>query len=289
MKRKNRLVKAFLAALLTLSLILGAIPVPGMTMEVHADPVIVGSGSCGDGVTYTLTDAGVLTISGTGEITRTDWNTNIIKQVKIQQGVTGIGYMAFYWCKCLESVEIPSSVKTIGEEAFWYCENLKSIVIPEAVTSLGRYAFLHCRSLTGIKIPKNVTSIAGSAFVDCTSLTGINVDAGNTVYSSVDGALFDKNKEKLIAYPAGKCGEYVIPDSVSSIGDNAFSYCYGLTGITIPESVTNIGERAFYECLGLTNIIVPEGVTKIEKLTFGTCTKLDDLLCQQVGLDAGIR
>ena len=83
----------------------------------------------------------------------------------------------------------------------------------------------------------------------CTSLTAITVDALNSAYSSVDGVLFNKSQTTLIQYPAGKAGtSYTIPNSVTSIGDSAFSGCTSLTSVTIATSVTSIGDEAFYDC-----------------------------------------
>ena len=161
-----------------------------------------------------------------------------------------------------ETLEIPSTldgytVTSIGDWTFAYCYSLTSITIPDSVTSIGRYAFSDCDSLTSITIPESVTSIGLVAFEGCHSLTSINVDENNKNYSSQDGVLFNKGKTELIQYPAGnERTSYGIPNSVTSIGDDAFSYCDSLTNITIPDSVTSIGGNAFYSCDSLTSITV---------------------------------
>ena len=106
------------------------------------------SGSCGENVTYTLTDAGVLTISGTGPMTDFTnanpspfWNVSAITSVVIKEGVTSVGQYAFYNCSEIASVSLPSTVTSIGNNAFYQCYKLASIDLPEALTNLGSYAF----------------------------------------------------------------------------------------------------------------------------------------------------
>ena len=164
----------------------------------------------------------------------------------IPNGVTSIGDYAFDSSTELTSVTIPDGVTSIGDYAFYYCYGLTSVTIPDSVTNIGKSAFFGCESLTSVNIPDSVTSIGAGAFAGCESLTALYVSAGNPAYSSLNGVLFDKAQTTLIAYPVGWQGSsYAIPDGVTSIGDYAFYYCYGLTSVTIPESVTSIGECAF--------------------------------------------
>ena len=83
-----------------------------------------------------------------------------------------------------------------------------------------------------------------------------NVEAENNNYVAVDGVLFLKDLTTLEVYPAGKTGEFSIPNGVTSIKSYAFWRCTGLTNVTIPSSVTSIGERAFEGCTRLTHIYV---------------------------------
>jgi hypothetical protein len=100
------------------------------------------------------------------------------------------------------------------------------------------------------------------------------VDALNSVYSSVAGVLFDKSHTTLIQCPGGKAGSYTVPNSVTSIGNGAFSFCYSLTSVTIPNSVTNIGNNAFVNCTSLASVTIPNSVTSIGNVTFSFCTNL---------------
>ncbi len=193
--------------------------------------------------------------------------------------VTVIGEYAFYYCLSLTSIIIPNSITSIGENAFSYCENLTKIAIPDGVTAIGGYAFYNCTSLTSVIIPDSVTSIGDCAFDACKALTKIDVGNGNTVYSSQDDVLFNKDKTEIIKYPKGKLNtSYEIPDSVTIIGDSAFSGCSTLTSIIIPDSVTSIRDSAFGGCSSLTEITIPDNVTSISEGTFTWCESLTEII-----------
>ncbi len=178
-----------------------------------------------------------------------------LTSVNIPSSVTSISSYAFSGCIGLISVNIPSSVTSISSYAFSGCSGLTSVTIPNSVTSIGNGAFQYCSGLTSVTISNSVTSIGNGAFSSCSKLTEINVESANTKYTSENGVLFNKDKTTIVCYPAGKTGTYTIPNSVTSIGNEAFGFCSNLTSVNIPNSVTSIGSYAFYNCSGLTSIV----------------------------------
>jgi hypothetical protein len=132
---------------------------------------------------------------------------------------------------------IPDSVKKIGNKAFRDCYSLTTIYIPASVIEIGKHVFPYESERALFD-----ESWGGS------NLSAIVVHLNNPFYSSIDDILYNKDKTELIAFPNGKRGEYVIPDTVTRIRSNAFYGCTGLTSITIPATTTTIERRAFYRC-----------------------------------------
>ena len=191
--------------------------------------------------------------------------------------VVSIGEFAFDDCFSHTSIEIPNSVTSIGDYAFCGCSWLTSITIPNSVTSIGEYAFDVCRNLTSVTIGNGVTSIGKLAFAGCSELACISVASGNTVYDSRNNcnAIIETATNALVI----GCKNTIIPNSVTSIGDEAFCYCSGLTSVEIPNSVTSIGNRAFQNCSGLTSVTIGNRVNCICSNAFAYCINLSDVYC----------
>ncbi len=162
--------------------------------------------------------------------------------------VTSIGNSAFRSCSDLTSVTIPSTVESIGNSAFDHCSNLVSVTIPEGLVSVGNYVFDGCSNLTSLTFPASMMNIGNNLFNLDYKLMAINISPDNSVYSSVDGILYNKEQTEILQCPRGKAGEVIIPSSVTNIKTHAFFDCRYLTSITVPESVTSIGNSTFGYC-----------------------------------------
>ena len=195
---------------------------------------------------------------------------NSLKSVTIPKSVTSIGNRAFYFCRTLRSVIIQNSVTSIGDEAFWGCGNLESLIIPNSVTSIGRYAFRGCKSLSSVTIPSSVVTIKGNPF-DGRWNGCLNIKSKAFIYEN--NILYNKDKTVLIAYRT-KDTNFIIPNSVTSIGAGAFRDCDYLESIIIPNGVTSIGDHAFEGCNSLKSITIPKSVTSIGNGAFLLCNCL---------------
>ena len=183
------------------------------------EPPESNSGTCGENLTWTLDENGVLTISGTGDMynynsnNKAPWFGRTINAAVIEDGVTSIGSEAFNSCSHMTNVTIASSVTRIGTSAFTLCSGLTDVVVPFGVTNLEGGVFGQCGNLRSVTLPEGITSIGYATFFDCNKLASI-----------------------------------VIPSSVTSIGGVAFFNCNKMTSISLPDGITEIGKEAFCQC-----------------------------------------
>ncbi len=257
--------KCVKAAILALSILLLFVP----AVKAHA----ADSGTCGDKLTWTLSDDGTLTISGTGAMTdytaenKAPWIKSYydhsVKKLVIEEGVTSLGNYAFYRCNSLGEITFAKSLTSIGERTFGYSTCLYELVVPDSITSIGAYAFEYS-ALGEITLPNSITVINDGTFSNCGSLKSITVPG--SVTSIGKNAFTD----------CGLLEEVTIPNSVNVINESAFSGCSGLSSITLPNSVTQIDDLAFESCMQLKTVVAP-GVKTLGNKVFTGCANLSSM------------
>ena len=172
----------------------------------------------------------------------------------------------------LTNYTIRQGTRSICDSAFWVCSSLQSITIPDSVTSIGYSAFYGCSSLQSVTIPDSVTIIKGNPFSNCPARV-INHSNHFTIFEC---NLYTSDRRKLISY-LSKGENFIIPDSVTSIGGMAFCRCSSLHSVTIPDSVTSIGDGAFSGCESLQSVTIPDSVTSIGDSAFSVCKSLQSV------------
>ena len=170
-------------------------------------------------------------------------NSLPLKEVKLPQGITGLGVSAFHNCSDLASITLPDELTSIGTNVFYKCSALTSINLPDGLTNIGDCAFQGCSSLATINLPDGLTSIGARAFYGCSDLTDIN-----------------------------------LPEGLQSIGQSAFYNCSDLTDINLPEGLQIIKNYTFYGCSSLTTVTCLAAVPPtLEIIAFGGCNALTDI------------
>ena len=164
---------------------------------------------------------------------------------------------------------VKEGTRIICNSAFAGC-SLSNIAIPNSVTYIGNGAFSRCSSLSNIVIPKSVICLNGNPFSDWEGM--LECLSPNFIYEG--DVLFNKDKSEIVSFRNQKIESYIIPDSVTSIGDDAFCGCSSLSNIVIPNGVTSIGEGAFMNCSSLSNIVIPNSVISIGDWAFSCCRSL---------------
>ena len=245
---------------------------------------IVDSGTCDDGLSWTLTADGTLTVSGNGAMRdnmspRPPWKDfkAKVKHIVIEDGVTKVGQSNFDGLPNLLTVTVADSVTEMSSHCICNCPSLTDVKLPKNLAALKN--IIHdCAALESITIPAGVREFDGSIGTNC-PLKNIYVEDGNEFFESVDGVLYSKDLKKLVRYPGERAGAYSIPEGTETIGHYAFSGCGGLTAVTFPSSLTEIESYAFASS-GIAEVTIPESVTTMGSNVFASCPKLSKVVLQ---------
>ena len=236
------------------------------------------SGTAGEGVYWTLDSKGVLTISGSGEMTSSPWIADyarVIKQVVIEEGVTTVAYGAFDGCTSITSVSFPSTLTSIGSYAFEDCGSLASVVFPANLTNIGSYVFRWCTSLKSVTFPTVIPTYSYDIFYGCENIEKVYISDLNQ-WCNIDQSKLNIKFDNLIVN-GEVITELVIPEGATSIPSYAFDYWTNLETVTIPESVTSIGTYAFQGCENLREVNLSNGITALHSYVFSNCPSLTRL------------
>ncbi len=257
--------------------------------EIGAPIQISTYGICGNNASWTLSEGGVLTIYGSGDMSSHPWTPNDIKSLVVENGITGICSEAFLHCHYLTKVTLPASLTHIDNDAFSNCSRLTSVSLSEGLRNIGEWAFFNCENLLNITIPDSVVSIGDCAFTTTGQVIyahfGSNgakaLGKANLAFRESDWSYSLKYKYSnnqqiglIICNVDENITRFTIPEGVTEIGNGAFADHTSLTEISIPEGVNTVGSSAFFGCTGLTSLILPDTVTAIYSNAFSNCTRL---------------
>lgn len=186
-------------------------------------------------------------------------NYSLLEEFEVPSEIATIGKNVFFYCKGIKSVKFHNGIKHIGDSAFNKSTLPGELILPEGLETIGDFAFLNCTELKSVEIPASVTKIGDRAFLYCSSLTCINVHSDNRIYSSVDGVLFNKDKQSLITFPP-QHGDFVTPPETMVIANHSFTKVKGAETITFtnPELFSNNAKLAF-EGATISKIYIPVG------------------------------
>ena len=212
-----------------------------------------------------------------------------LTNITLSDSITIIGTSAFQGSTGLTSIIIPEAVTSIRGHAFSFCIGLTHITLPDLLTTIDEFAFSSCVNLTSITIPESVTLIRNYPFYGCTGIKTVIFNATSCEYTGVY-SLFDYCPLESIVF--GESVQHIpsfivkgktqltsvtIPNSVKSIGREAFAECEGITSLYIGDSVNSIGIEAFSKCMGLTELVLPNSLTDIGLGAFSACKGLTEI------------
>lgn len=237
-----------------------------------------------------------------------------LQSISLNDGLNAIGCWAFSECEALRSINIPATVTVVGDDAFTFCSQLAAInadggnasyastdgvlfdkqhtrivafpggkgpdySIPSTVTQISNHAFYGNTALRRITLHQAISNIDDNPFLFCDNLTDINVATDNSMYSSLDGILYNKEQTDIVAVPKGRDGQVNVPASVKSIPTGAFLCNDKIQAVSLPQGISNIGDRAFLGCYQLATVNLPTSLQTIGDGALSDCIGLQEIVC----------
>ena len=201
-----------------------------------------------------------------------------LKEIELPGTLSVIGNYAFRYCYALESIVIHENTVNLGKGAFWQCTSLSDVELRTKATMLPDDFFYGCSSLADITIPASVSSLGAGCFSG-TALETFNVDPRNTYFKAIEGILYTADGTGIVMIPAAKnIGDFVVPNTVTSINDKLFYECDSITSLTFEGGRTEyitIGRMAFAECTNLNKVVFTDKISYVDEEAFYYCTSLN--------------
>lgn len=196
-----------------------------------------------------------------------------IEHIIMPDSIEEIEQMAFRGLK-IKEIKLSKNLKKIAWDAFYSCSEIEEINFPDGLEEISNGAFSGCVKLKNVNLPLSLKIVGKDAFLDCDNINEINHPCLN-----ITRQFYINNCNKELESYLDKSADHIhIPESVTKIGDRAFSNCVNLKEITIPSSVVELGEGIFYNCTSLKKVIIPSSITKICDGTFANCTSLKKII-----------
>ena len=264
-------------------------------------------GKCGENLSWSFSEDGTLTISGSGEmesyasLNDVPWSDlrSLINQIIIQEGVTKIGDCAFGDCSVPTSITIPNGVEYLGRYAFGGCTGLESITVPDSVETIGQNAFSGCTKLESVTIGSGVKIIEDFAFSSCVNIKNVYYNGTKEEWKAIDIiGYFNDNLQYATKHYLGE-EEPEISNVTWSFADDGtltisgtgkmedyyyaemtpwYSVCDEIKKVVIEAGVTSIGSGAFWGCYALESVVIGSGVTEIGMNAFTDCFELENVV-----------
>ena len=256
-------------------------------------------GNCGLEITnlkWTLSEDGVLIISGTGDMSNVDssiyapWNAHCdkITSVVVEEGVETIGKNMLGLLPNLRQVSLPETLRHIGAGAFHTNPKLEYIDFPGSLESISNSAFQNS-GLKEVALPENAW-IGAYAFENCTALKKVKIDStldtdsnGSYLFqgcTALTDVTLGENVKRIGQYMFAGCTslkQITVPGNVKMLAGNAFDGCTGLTAVILANGVEHIGPSAFARCTALREFTFPASITELEEAIFNRCENLETL------------